>query len=288
MVAPTGHHFTHLVGSLLRTMSPRAYERARWTLTKSGAMSGLLGKPMYQELILPFAVRPGDTVLDIGANLGQFTLPLAKLVGRAGKVCAFEPVPSTCHELRANVHAAGVDAIVRVEQVALSDTCGCVELTVPYDRPTEAALVRHDAEQWAAYGRDATKYYNASTQVTTLDAYICLHALEEITFIKCDVEGAELKVFTGASAVLRGRRPPILLVEAFEGWTTSFGYRPQDLFQFLHAQAGYDFYWISENGLEKVDPTAPAVPGIFWQWVDFVGVVRDVHDRRFNVARYLA
>ena len=62
-------------------------------------------EPEYQ--LLPTLVSPGDWVLDIGANVGHYTLELARLVGPQGRVIAFEPVPETFSVLAANVECRG-------------------------------------------------------------------------------------------------------------------------------------------------------------------------------------
>jgi hypothetical protein len=70
--------------------------------------------------------------------------------------------------------------------------------------------------------------------MTTLDTFVVEQSLERIDFIKCDVEGAELLVFRGAEKTLTRFHPPILLeIEARH--TERFGYRPDDLDEFLRS-----------------------------------------------------
>jgi FkbM family methyltransferase len=276
------------VGRSLRRANPRAYERVRWSLAKTPLLGGLLGHPMYHNLVLPFVVRSNDTVFDIGANVGQYTLPLARLVGPNGRVHSFEPVAATIAELRSEVEAAGLGASVVLNQFALGDHAGTVELTLPLERPTEATLAPHEGLDWADYSGDSSKYVIETVSMVTLDEYLTREEIGSISFLKCDVEGAEFGVLKGARSLLSGPRPPVLQLEVFAEWTKNFDYTPNDLFDYLRGTGGYEIYWFCEQGLEHIEPGAEHIPGIFHEWVDFLCVVPDVHRSRLDVRRYLA
>jgi len=288
MAATAAHKVIHPLGQALRSANPRAYELLRWKIARSGLVGDLLGKPMYHHLVLPFLVRPGDTVFDIGANTGQYALPLSQLVGPHGKVHAFEPIPATFVELAETVgRARGLGNIV-LNQIALGETSGSITLTLPVDRPTEATAVPHTAEDWGDYATDSSKYVKVACPMSTVDAYCCDHQIGPVSFLKCDVEGAELLVLKGATGLLSGARPPAIQLEVFDGWTKSFGYSPRDLFAFLRATGGYHVYWFHEGGLRRVEPNDEVIPGIFYEWVDFLCLIPGVHDQRFDVTRFLA
>jgi len=72
-------------------------------------------------------IQPGDTVLDIGANIGYFTLLFAQLVGAQGRVYAFEPDPTNFHILRRNIERNGLKNVVP-EQKAVSSRTGKIRL----------------------------------------------------------------------------------------------------------------------------------------------------------------
>jgi len=124
--------------------------------------------------------------------------------------------------------------------------------------------------------------------MSTVDDYVRERQIDTVSFLKCDVEGAELSVLKGATGLLRGPRPPAIQLEVFEGWTKSFGYSPRDLFAFLRETGGYHAYWFHEDGLRPVERDDDVIPGIFYQWVDFLCLVPGVHDDRFDVSRFLA
>lgn len=86
-------------------------------------------------------VRPGMTVLDIGANLGYFTMLLADLVGPAGRVLAFEPNPEMAGRLRRSIGLNGFAPTTTLHEVALGASDGVMLLEVNEDMPGGAHLV---------------------------------------------------------------------------------------------------------------------------------------------------
>ncbi|MCJ7424010.1 FkbM family methyltransferase, partial [Candidatus Bathyarchaeota archaeon] len=101
---------------------PLLYEWALRALQKSEAQ---------EVMVLRKIVRSGDTVFDIGANVGQFTCLLAHLAGSKGAVHAFEPIPPVFHKLQNNISRNGLSSTVLLNQCALSDKKGFVQMYVP-------------------------------------------------------------------------------------------------------------------------------------------------------------
>jgi FkbM family methyltransferase len=150
-------------------------------------------------------VREGQTVVDIGADLGLYSSRLAELVGPSGRVHAFEPNP-TRHAVLASLAAA--QPTVVVHPVGLSDHEGHEELYVP---------IKH-GEVVSAFGRlspppadaEGVSWERTPVKVTTLDFALQAEA-SRISFVKCDVEGHELAVLRGAEQTLRGGLPALLI-----------------------------------------------------------------------------
>lgn len=138
-------------------------------------------------------VRPGDTVLDVGAHAGYYTLLASRLVGAEGRVWAFEPEPRNVRYLRGNVEANG-RANVRVEPSAVSDVEGSA---------------RFGAGTGSGTGR-LTAGGEHEVRTVTLDG-VCEREGLVPTALKVDVEGAEERVFRGADETLRSARPVIFL-----------------------------------------------------------------------------
>ncbi len=137
-------------------------------------------------------VREGSVVYDVGANAGFFTLLASKLAGPGGAVYAFEPLPRNLEFIRAHIARNGVRN-VHVMPVAVSDRNGTARFTAA-DNPAMGGLSSEGGIE---------------VETTTLDALRA--TLPAPSFIKMDIEGAEIAALTGAASVLRDDGPVILL-----------------------------------------------------------------------------
>ena len=149
------------------------------------------------------AARPGTVAVDIGANVGIFTVPLARAVGTDGTVWAFEPLPENLDRLHANVTENQL-ANVRLFAAAASDTDGALSFHVAGD--SAYGSTREVFSGWGT-GRSLT------VPAVRLDAEWRTRGMPFVSVIKIDVEGAELAVLRGSRDVIRHCRP-VLLVEA--------------------------------------------------------------------------
>jgi FkbM family methyltransferase len=192
-------------------------------------------------------VRPGATVLDVGAHKGSYTWWLRRAVGDAGRVYAFEPQPALVRRL-AELAVAWPN--VRVEWLALSSQAGELQLHVPKGGPSPGATLEARADE---------AFDTFSVPVTTLDAYAASHGIERVRLIKVDVEGHEFEFFRGAEGVLRRDRPA-LLFECEER------HRPDGMapvFDWLHAlgYTGRYFHGHELRPLARFDAVVHQVPG---------------------------
>jgi len=170
---------------------------------------------------LPLA---GRTVIDIGANKGVYCYWLSRVVGQSGRVIAFEPQPEL------EVHLASV-----IDSFSLSN----VEL-VPYAlsaQAGDAVLYRREAGAGDASFEAMPGGEGVNVRCTTLDDYSAVFSLDDVAFIKCDVEGHELAVMQGAEQLLR-RCSPVLQVECHHREAAQ-----GDLFAFLSG-LGYEGFFI--------------------------------------------
>ena len=157
-------------------------------------------------------LRPGDTVFDVGAHVGYTALIAARIVGRGGRVVAFEPNPGNCRLLEANL-AANPDlaTCIVLEASAVADNCG------------SASFGGHDATGRLGAG-------SLTVATVSLDAYVARTGRRP-ALIKLDIEGGETRAFDGMLDVLRTDRPS-LIVEVhdpiaqrrFAQLVTDFGY----------------------------------------------------------------
>jgi FkbM family methyltransferase len=163
-------------------------------------------EPEVQEALAEL-IEPGQTVYDVGANIGFFTILCARLVGPQGKVYAFEPIPENLVTLRHNIALNKLTNVVIVEQ-ALSASTGTAEMFVS---PWSAfhSLNVDGASKRENHGPDGGQITVATV---TLDEFVQGDGVLAPDLIKLDVEGAELLVVAGMRETLRTVQP-LLLVE---------------------------------------------------------------------------
>lgn len=183
-------------------------------------------------------INTGDICLDIGANIGWYTTLFQKLVGLAGHVHAFEPVPHLFKDLERNVKINATPDNVTLNNFALGNEEKNVKMHVFTDLPDGHSSI-------SAFASSKFETFTASMQ--TLDEYISDHKINHVGVVKVDVEGAELLVLQGASKIFEQEKPPILEIEMALATTQGFGYLPNDLIEHIRARADYDFYAIDET-----------------------------------------
>lgn len=149
--------------------------------------------------MLPKWVRPGDWVLDIGANIGHYTRKLSELVGPSGRVVSFEPVPETFELLTANVALFPLRNVTLVNMAA-SRTTQLLGMSIP---KFETGLDNY-------YMAHLTEDGGGTFQV--LCAPVDSLGLPKIRLVKIDAEGHEYEVLNGMTEILK-RDHPVLIVE---------------------------------------------------------------------------
>jgi FkbM family methyltransferase len=143
--------------------------------------------------------RPGDTVLDVGAHIGLFTVFMSRLVGPAGRVLSFEPTPCTCGVLRETVRINFCESNVEVHQAAVSKGSGRGILFDTGDVLSNAnSLV-------------PTRRSQCEISVATVSIDEVVPRGEEVRLLKIDVEGAELDVLRGAGRTFATSPPAVHL-----------------------------------------------------------------------------
>lgn len=160
----------------------------------------------HETDFLRSVLRPDSVCLDVGANVGYFTMLMASVATR-GVVHAFEPLPLNAALITASAALNGFRNIVQTT-VAVGTTPGTVEFVEAVDSAYSSI---HDTGR-KGVGR------RFEVPVVTLDAHVAAHALPPVDILKVDVEGAEGLVIGGAAALLAdpARRPSTILIELFQ------------------------------------------------------------------------
>jgi FkbM family methyltransferase len=190
--------------------------------------------------VLTGLVRPGDTVLDVGANIGAHTLPLARAAGAAGRVIAYEPTSFAYRKLLANIalNPGLASRIVPVQAMLIGGGSEPVPPAVYSSWPLEAAGDLHAEHRGRAMATDGAR-------AITLDEHLRDLEVERIHLVKIDVDGFECSVLRGAKEVLRRWRP-VLVMEWAPYIHKASGHRLEECLSVVR-DLGYSFH-DAENG----------------------------------------
>lgn len=201
-------------------------------------------RPTQDELSLfDNYVTGAHTIFDVGANFGIMTCLYAKRAPDA-QIYAFEPHPATYATLQGNLNRNGISN-VSTHQLALGNSEGTVSFT------------DHGSPASNRISEETYLYPTIDVPMTTLDAFVEARGINEIGFLKIDVEGAELSVLNGASQTLGQRRVRAGMIELCPGTLARFGASIDGLLDTL-AGYGYSVFEIDMNG----HPGAPINRGI--------------------------
>ena len=177
------------------------------------------GYEVTQQLLLKAILKPNDHVVDVGANLGLFSVLAGSLVGPFGKVLAVEPVPNMLNHLHGNLRRNNLKNVIVFEGVASDKREKCHIHTV------EGGEEYSSLYSIAHPNRPRGKEIKIEIEGVPIDDLVAIHQLSP-SVLKVDTEGAEGLVFSGATAILRDDRPLILselddrLLKGF-GWTSA-------------------------------------------------------------------
>ena len=172
------------------------------------------------ETFLLRHLRHGGAFLDVGANVGYFSLLAAHVFREKCHVTAFEPNPSIAALLRQSVEKNSGQNRIRVIEAAVSDAPGELQLVIDRDNTGHSFL-------------GATAGSGPRVAVIRIDDWLQSNPPpERITAIKLDVEGCELNALRGMEATLRTHRPA-LVVEVIDHHLRQFGASRDELLTFV-------------------------------------------------------
>jgi len=200
-------------------------------------------KKVYEPLeteIVENEVKPGDFVLDIGANIGYFTLIFARFVGDNGKVFAFEPEPITFKLLEKNIQINNYKNVI-LEQKAVSDKRGKLKLYISEENNGDHRIYE-----------SVEKRNSIEIESVYIDGYLSNQYINKIKFIKMDIQGAEGLAIQGMKKLLETNEKIKLLTEFAPCSLKICGTDPKEFLEIL-LKLGFKLYYTDYKN-KKVKP----------------------------------
>lgn len=179
-------------------------------------------------------IQPGDYVIDIGANLGYYSVLFAEWTGPEGKVFSVEPIPLYRKILRRNTESFSHVEIVPFALGARSET---VEMGIPGSDPHRHGLTQVLSGE---EDRSVEQTFEAEVRPPT----VLFDALPRLDYIKCDVEGFEAEVVPALDPLIRKHRPTLQVEVAAEN--------REEIFRLMD-RLDYDAYFIRDDRLVRIE-----------------------------------
>ena len=227
--------------------------------------AGALKKKYPEAYFVMRLVNAGDSVIDIGANLGYYSVPLSKACGAKGKVLSVEPFPLFVAVLRENLKASGHGGNVTVLPYALSDAERGATLKMGV--PLENGVLRHGLTKVIAGDFKAEDFHKVY-EVPMQSPQKLFGDLAQLNYIKCDVEGHEAHIIPQMRETI-AKHLPIIQIELYEPegrkviWRLlqkmhyrAYGLRAGRLHHLPdveNAQPDGDYYFIPESKRKQVE-----------------------------------
>jgi len=192
-----------------------------------------------ETILMIKTLKEGSVALDVGAHIGYFTLIMARLVGKKGKVFAFEPSPINFELLKKNVELNKYKNI-RIIPKGISNKSDWIPFYLNSKNHGNCSFFKtdkHDKE--------------IQIKTITLDHYF--FGIDfNIDFAKIDAEGSEPLVIEGMKSILRKPYPIKLIIEFFPRLLKNGGFEPVDFLEMLK-NFGLKLYFITKSSLKEFD-----------------------------------
>jgi FkbM family methyltransferase len=217
--------------------------------------------------VLLRVLKPGDLFVDVGANIGIFSVLARLLVGDTGNAVAFEPAEKNLLQLRRNLELNGMTDVATVPKI-VSNRPGTADLFLCSDNGGGHSI--WPPGNFPPNERSRQSSEAVPTDVTTLDI-----ALAELMpgrapkLIKIDTEGAEQMVLEGAERLLSSGNTPFIIGELHEFGLSQLGHSQDSLRRHMQVR-GYETFILFRNGaLPKYLPPATRLRSKYFQNILF-------------------
>ena len=203
----------------------------------------------YTTYILGQFVKSGMTVITVGANIGYFTLLFSSLVGKTGKVFAFEPEPKNYALLMKNIELNGFTNITALNK-AVSDKSGKATLFIDKSDPAG-----HSLFQEAINLTKENTAESLSVDVVSLDEYFKDVDIN-VDIIQMDIQGAEMLAIKGMEDLLLNKMEVMVFTEFWPYGLNRCGFSAEQYWNQLN-QFGFKFIYLINERRQKLELTGP-------------------------------
>ena len=203
----------------------------------------------FETAVFEKHLKKDMSVLDLGANIGFYSLLARSIVGQNGRVFSFEPFPENIWLLRKSISENHFTNVF-TSQTAVSDKSGTSVLYLSPDACSEHSMLDLDFKSDDKHKKDI------NVQAVSVDDYFEKNCLDtKIDFIKMDIEGSEFRALNGMKKTL-SENPTIMMMTEF--WPNGFKKDNKDPQEFLEelSDMGFEIYHIDSQSskLEKKRP----------------------------------
>jgi FkbM family methyltransferase len=199
---------------------------------------GYYEKPVID--LIKKILKENCVAFDVGANIGAHALIMGKLVGKNGKIFAFEPHPEISKRLSNNIKLNHLDNI-RIFQIALSNKPG---RTILYSFNEETADKGSSSLYEKTYQNLSNKF---EVKVSTIDEIADKEEVAKLDLIKIDTRGSDFPVMLGAEKSIKKFKPHIIFEYNQKNWSIA-GFVWKNAVEFFNKN-GYGLYLINKNGV---------------------------------------
>lgn len=196
-------------------------------------------------------VKKGDTVVDVGANIGLFTVNLARAVGPHGHIFAFEPAPGNLVLLEKNIRANGYGNVT-ITPKAATQASGKIQLYLSDFNPGDHRIYNPEEKikTWDKSSAVYDKLKSGKRQAVSVDSISLDDFFKDfgkpISLVKIDVQGAEGGVLRGMLGLLKKNKDIVIFTEFWPAGLKMFGITADEFLKTLQG-LGFSFFELSEG-----------------------------------------
>ncbi|WP_016949681.1 FkbM family methyltransferase [Anabaena sp. PCC 7108] len=200
-----------------------------------------------EQRLVTRLVKPGMLVFDIGANIGDYSILLSKIVGFSGKVYSFEPTSTTFNRLQERLIALKINNVYGFKKAFYSDDTQIEFNEFPDDFSVWNSIGKPQMLDPQGSGQYVPIINTEIVEAIKLDSFCLENSIDHIDYLKIDVEGAESDVLEGARELLKNKSIRYIQFEISQKMLEGLNHTAKSTFDIL-IENGYECHRITEDG----------------------------------------